>query len=156
LAYPFLRVAALPSAVRASAMGQACGRGAQTGNSARPLSDNAPGKRRALLNIPLSRRIFADMTTRMLLLAIPLALGLAAPATAGCFADYKAKREGPLQLHYGVVELADSNCSREAAGPDIARRIGRDGWELLQVMSVFGDDGLDSRRDSAGAYFLRY
>lgn len=96
------------------------------------------------------------MTTRMLLLATSLAVGLAAPAGAACFADYKAKREGPLQLHYGVAELADSDCSREAAASEIARRIARDGWELLQVMSVFGDEGLDSRRDSAGAYFLRY
>jgi hypothetical protein len=137
-------------------MVQRCVPRPQTGNNAPRLSDNAGRKPRGLLNIAGNRRIFADMKPRFLLLAIPLAIGLAAPAGAACFADYKAKREGPLQLHYGVAELSDSDCSREAAGPEIARRIARDGWELLQVMSVFGDDGLDSRRDSAGAYFLRY
>lgn len=96
------------------------------------------------------------MNARILLAAIPLALALAAPASAACYADYKAKRDNPYGLHYGVAEVPDSACSREAAVPEIARRIGRDGWELLSVMSVFGDDGLDSRRESAGAFFLRY
>lgn len=132
------------------------GRGARTGNISGRLFDNRAPDRPELLNIGRNRRIFADMTLRALLLAAPLALALAAPAGAACFADYKAKRESPLQLHYGVVQLADQNCTREAAAPEIARRIAGDGWELLQVMSVFGDDGLDSRRDSAGAYFLRY
>jgi len=96
------------------------------------------------------------MDKRILPAAIALACALSAPASAACFADYKAKREGPLQLHYGVAEVSESNCSRDAAAPEIARRIARDGWELLSVMSVFGEDGLDSRRDSAGEYFLRY
>ncbi|HGG65793.1 MAG TPA: hypothetical protein ENK34_14610, partial [Rhodobacteraceae bacterium] len=26
-------------------------------------------------------------------------------ADAACYADYKAKRDNPLKLHYGVVEL---------------------------------------------------
>lgn len=96
------------------------------------------------------------MTLRALLLASPLAVALAVPAGAACFADYKAKREAPLQLHYGVIELADRDCSREAAAAEIARRISGDGWQLLSVMSVFAEDGLAGRRDSAGAYFLRY
>ena len=27
------------------------------------------------------------------------------PAAADCYADYKAKRDDPLQLHYGVIAL---------------------------------------------------
>lgn len=96
------------------------------------------------------------MDHRIPLAAAALVLALAAPVSAACFADYKAKREGPLQLHYGVAEVSDANCSRDAAAAEIARRIARDGWELLSVMSVFGEDGLDSRRDSAGDFFLRY
>lgn len=108
------------------------------------------------MNIAARRHILADMDHRTLLAANALVLALAAPVSAACFADYKAKREGPLQLHYGVAEVSDANCSRDAAAAEIARRIARDGWELLSVMSVFGEDGLDSRRDSAGDFFLRY
>ncbi len=34
-----------------------------------------------------------------------LALVLAGPAAAECYADYKAKRDEPLQLHYGVAQV---------------------------------------------------
>ncbi len=84
-----------------------------------------------------------------------LALTLAAPAGAACYADYKAKQDGPLRLHYGVIALPESACSAEAAAAQIAARLG-DGWTLLEVVSVFEDDGLEQRRSSAGDYFLRY
>ncbi|MCC6304068.1 MAG: hypothetical protein IT545_02605, partial [Rhodobacteraceae bacterium] len=44
-----------------------------------------------------------------LALALALGFGLAAAggAAAACYADYKAKREPPLQLHYGVMEIPD-------------------------------------------------
>ena len=82
---------------------------------------------------------------------------LAVPAQAGCYADYKAKRDNPLNLHYGVIELPDTACgSKQAASGQIAVRIGADGWKLIKVMSIFGPDGLNQRRDSAGSFFLRY
>lgn len=77
------------------------------------------------------------------------------PASAACYADYKAKRDAPLRLHYGVVELSEAECSAAGAAAALAARLG-DGWQLLEVMSVFGDDGLEQRRASAGDYFLRY
>lgn len=79
----------------------------------------------------------------------------AAPASAACYADYKAKRDAPLRLHYGVVEVPEAECSPEGAAAALAARLG-DGWQLLEVMSVFGDEGLEQRRASAGDYFLRY
>ena len=82
----------------------------------------------------------------------------AAPASAECYADYKAKQDSPLKLHYGVIALPDAACgSTDAAAPEIAARIGRDGWTLLDVVSIFGPSGLDEKRkESAGAYYLRY
>lgn len=97
------------------------------------------------------------MKLRILMPALALALAaFAAPASAACFADYKAKRDAPLQLHYGVIQLSDAACTPQAAAPEIAQRIASDGWQLLAVVSVFDEAGLDARRDSAGAYFLRY
>ena len=91
-----------------------------------------------------------------LLAAVAIAVLTALPAHAACYADYKAKRDGPLRLHYGVIELPDAACSRDAAAPVIAARIRADGWVLLNVMSVFGPEGLNERKASAGAFFLRY
>ncbi len=95
------------------------------------------------------------MMKRILLTA--LLIGIAAlPAQAACYADYKAKQDNPLKLHYGVVQVSDSACASGAAAAEVAAKIGRDGWILLNVLSVFGPEGLDQRRESAGAYYLRY
>jgi hypothetical protein len=91
-----------------------------------------------------------------ILLASGLLAILAGQAAAACYADYRARTEDPLRLHYGVIELPESACTVEAAQPVIARRIAADGWQLLQVISVFDESGLDARRSDAGAYFLRY
>lgn len=85
-----------------------------------------------------------------------LLLALATPVAAQqCYADYKAKRDNPLKLHYGVAQLS-KGCSKGSAQSEIAPRLARDGWTLLTVMSVFGPEGLDKRRGNAGAFFLRY
>lgn len=96
--------------------------------------------------------------TRTTLLAPLLALALAAtPAGAACYADYKAKQDNPLRLQYGVIQLSDAACDNQrAAQAEVAARIGRDGWQLLNVMSLFGPEGLDQRKQRAGDYFLRY
>lgn len=88
-------------------------------------------------------------------LALALLLG-AGPVHAACYADYRAMMDNPLRLHYGVVELPDSACSRQAAPRAVARRIASGGWELVQVISVFDAAGLAARRSDAGAFFLRY
>ncbi len=78
-------------------------------------------------------------------------------ARAECFADYKAKQEAPLRLHYGVAAIPDAACgSRAAAFQALAPRLASDGWTLLNILSIFGPEGLEQRKDSAGPYFLRY
>ncbi len=79
----------------------------------------------------------------------------AGPVAAACYADYKAKQDDPLQLHYGVVELPEAACDTAAAADALRSRLG-DGWQLLEVVSVFGDEGLGQREENAGDYFLRY
>lgn len=93
-----------------------------------------------------------------LVLGALLALAAAAPARAECYADYKAKTErGELRLHYGVAELPDRACgSKQDAADELSGRLARNGWTLLNVLSIFGPDGLEQRKDSAGQFFLRY
>lgn len=95
-------------------------------------------------------------TMKTFLTSVVLALALVGPAAAECYADYKAKRDEPLQLHYGVAQVSDGNCSPGAAEGELAPRLAGDGWTLLNVLSTFGPEGLEERKASAGDYFLRY
>lgn len=79
----------------------------------------------------------------------------AGAASADCYADYKAKRDDPLRLHYGVAAVR-GDCDTRSAADQLRPRLAGDGWQLLNVLGVFDDSGLDERKESAGEYFLRY
>lgn len=95
------------------------------------------------------------MKHALLLSALLMAL-VASPASAACYADYKAKREDPLRLHYGVMAVGDTACTKDAAATEIAPRLSAQNWMLLNVVSVFDESGLQQRRGAAGEFFLRY
>jgi hypothetical protein len=78
------------------------------------------------------------------------------PLHAACFADYRASAENPLRLHYGVMELSQEQCTLDAVRGEISRRLSANGWQLLQVVSVFGEDELNQREADAREFFLRY
>lgn len=91
-------------------------------------------------------------------LTLPLALSLALAVTAAeadCYADYKARQEQPFALHYGVARI-EGPCTPEQAAQELEPRLAAAGWRLLDVVSVFGAEGLEERRENAGAHFLRY
>lgn len=88
--------------------------------------------------------------------ALAVTLVFTGAARAECYADYKAKQEPPLKLHYGVIALPEQACSAAAAAGNIAPRLAQQGWTLLNVLSIFGPEGLAERKASAGAYFLSF
>lgn len=112
----------------------------------------------AAIEYPPALRHRRDMKQLLTLsLAIFLASTFASAAQAACFADYKAKRDKPLRLHYGVIELSDAACTDPGlARSEIAGRISADNWNVLTVLSTFGQDGLNQRKKNAGRFFLRY
>lgn len=84
-------------------------------------------------------------------------LALSLPAQAACYADYKAKQENPLRLHYGVIKVDISPCTMsDTVTSTVAKRLQPSGWQLLQVQSVFDDGGLGKRKQDAGEFFLRF
>jgi hypothetical protein len=92
----------------------------------------------------------------ILSLSTALALSVAAPAVAAtCYADYKAKQDNPLRLHYGVAQISGA-CDRGSARTELTGRLAAQGWTLLNVMSVFGPEGLEQRKSSAGSNYLRF
>lgn len=98
------------------------------------------------------------MKKRSFLTACLLSLAVTtAPASAACYADYKAKRENPLRLHYGVIQIDTTPCTMsDRVKQSVAARLDRAGWQLLQVQSVFDDGGLGKRKNDAGEFFLRF
>jgi len=137
-------------------MGEVCLLALLSRNNARLQSDNIALGPCQLLNNP-DEEGYQD-AMRSLFASLLLALAISAsPAAASCYADYKAKRDNPLRLHYGIIELDDAYCpDKSAARPEIARRIAVDNWKLLAVQSIFGADGLKEREASAGRFYLRF
>ncbi|MGC1496225.1 MAG: hypothetical protein WA790_10475 [Sulfitobacter sp.] len=96
------------------------------------------------------------MKNALLSLLIAGSISIAAPAAAAnCYADYKAKQDNPLRLHYGVAQVSGA-CNAGSARAELSARLAAQGWTLLNVLSVFGDEGLAQRRDSAGPNYLRF
>lgn len=97
------------------------------------------------------------MKTHLSFLFLAMSIAFAAPAHAACYADYKAKQENPLKLHYGVVQVDISPCAMSDTVTSVVRqRLQAAGWQLLQVQSVFDDSGLGKRKQDAGQFFLRF
>ena len=97
------------------------------------------------------------MKLRPKILSVLLLATLGTPLHAACYADYKASRDNPLQLHYGVMKVNADPCTKsDKVRSTVANRLDRAGWKLLQVRSVFDDSGLDKRKKDAGKYFLRF
>jgi hypothetical protein len=90
-----------------------------------------------------------------LLAAAALAV-LTGPLHAACYADYRARMDNPLRLHYGVIEVPENACSVGAAASVVASRLASQGWTLVNVSSVFDESGLASRRADAGEFYLRF
>ena len=88
-------------------------------------------------------------------LSLVLLCAMAGSAAAACYADYKAKKDDPLQLQYGVAEVY-GECTKAAATAELRDRLAADGWQLLEVVGTFDESGLEGRRGNAGEYYLRY
>ncbi|WP_170329529.1 hypothetical protein [Ruegeria arenilitoris] len=93
-----------------------------------------------------------QILSSLVLLAL-ISLGSTA-AAADCYVDYKAKKDNPLRLHYGVMQVPA--CDKGRAKKEVANRLKGSGWTLLNVISVFGSEGLDKRKGNAGKFYLRY
>lgn len=68
---------------------------------------------------------------------IPLALVIlvASPASAACVAEYKAKRDKPLELFYGTAVISGA-CTTASANKQLRSKLAAQGLTLLKVMSV--------------------
>lgn len=92
-----------------------------------------------------------------LLISVLMLTVSAGASSAACYADYKAKQDNPLRLHYGVMRIDMTPCTMsDSARQTVESRLKKAGWRLLQVQSVFDDSGLEKRKKDAAKYFLRF
>ena len=128
----------------------------QTGNNSALLSNIRARQGALLLNIAAAADILCHMKHILISLLCAGALALAAPVhAADCFADYKAKQDNPLRLHYGVAQI-NGACQAGPARAELKSRLASQGWTLLSIVSTFDASGLAERKNSAGPYYLRF
>ena len=87
---------------------------------------------------------------------ITLAIFLTQSAQAACYADYKAKQENPLKLHYGIMKFDSVECTASIVQEKVALRLLPHGWTLLNLLTVSRELPTTQRKENAGENFLRY
>ena len=89
------------------------------------------------------------------MLAFILTLSSTPLLAAECLFAYKAKRDNPLQLHYGVMAI-NGQCDLASVKQEVAQRLEANGWALLVLLEQLPPSKVDEYKETAGAYFLRY
>ncbi len=64
---------------------------------------------------------------------------LASAAAADCLVEYKAKRDDPLRLDYGMVAVSGDDCTAEGVREAVRALLEERGWILLNVLSASRD-----------------
>ena len=126
----------------------------ETGNNGPLLSHIRRLNGPQLLNIIPKRPTICGMKQIFLTTAAALLLATQTAAQS-CFADYKAKQDDPLRLQYGVAQI-NGACTPTQAASELAPRLSAQGWMLLSIVSTFGPEGLEERKERAGPYYLRF
>ncbi len=99
------------------------------------------------------RHIMFSALSRFLTAALLVfALALPSTAAADCYVHYKAKRDRPYGLHYGIVQRP--SCPSSPAGT-VMSRISSGGWQLLGIVKVTNSPPTSSERRSAGSHYYR-
>ena len=112
---------------------------------------------RLLLIFHKETEMVPHMKQTLFPIAAIIAVCISGQAQAACYADYKAKRDNPLKLHYGVIKIEGDPCvMSDKVQSMVADRLKSEGWKLLNVQSVFDDGGLADRKKDAGEFFLRF
>lgn len=72
-----------------------------------------------------------------------------------CFVLYKAKKDNPLKLHLGLIQINDECASHDIEGITI-QRLNSSGWKLLKIVKFTGKIEVEKMEKDLGDYFLKY
>lgn len=96
------------------------------------------------------------MRLKLPILAFAALASLAAPAEAACYAQYRATRQNPVQLAYGVAAIPGNTCSAQAAAQYLQDRLSRSGWTLQNVLSTMTSNSAPANAGYTGGHYLAY
>ena len=72
-----------------------------------------------------------------------------------CFVLYKAKKDNPLKLHLGLIQI-NGQCSDHDVQGITSKRLSSTGWKLLQIVTASGNIDKKKMESDLGDYFLKY
>ena len=72
-----------------------------------------------------------------------------------CFVLYKAKKDNPLKLHLGLIQI-NGQCSDHDVEGITSKRLSSTGWKLLQIVTASGNIDTKKMESDVGDYFLKY
>lgn len=82
---------------------------------------------------------------------------LALPAHADCYAEYKAKKDDPLRLHYGILLIEADICPDPKEAEVIVQdRLADTQWTLLNVIGLSKAAPSKEQESNAGTFYLRF
>jgi hypothetical protein len=96
------------------------------------------------------------MRLKLPILTLAAMVMLAVPAHAACFAEYRASRQNPVQLAYGVAQIPGGNCSAQAAAQYLQSRLSRSGWTLQNIVSTVSRNSAPANSGYTGGHYLSY
>lgn len=117
-----------------------CGHLSKTGNNSAMLSDINGCfcfDMTEILNSDAVRRILSGMkrTASKLILVFALFVATAGVAQASCIAEYKAKRDNPLELFFAEAAISGA-CTVDNATRQLQSRLAAQGLTLLKIVSL--------------------
>jgi hypothetical protein len=72
-----------------------------------------------------------------------------------CFVLYKAKKDNPLKLHLGLMQINET-CTMKNIDTKINNRLNSYGWTLLQIVTATENVKIEKMKRDLGDYFLKY
>ena len=72
-----------------------------------------------------------------------------------CFVLYKAKKDNPLKLHLGLMQV-NKPCSGKSLEIVVSNRLNPSGWLLLKIVNTIESVETEKMKSELGDYFLKY
>lgn len=72
-----------------------------------------------------------------------------------CFVVYKAKKDNPLKLHLGLMQISGQCLIQDIEGIT-SRRLDSTGWKLLKIVKTSSNIDAEKMEKDLGDYFLKY
>jgi hypothetical protein len=72
-----------------------------------------------------------------------------------CFVLYKAKKDNPLKLHLGLMQVKNACLGRNLESI-VSNRLNSSGWLLLKIVNITENIETEKMKSDLGDYFFKY